>query len=107
MEIKLKPAFYLFESKYPKRTHYTSGFKKLLKDLKVDCDLRLSCTRDAYDDSDNTAWILLFGKNRQELDRVRDLLLKVEYRKQKVFSVSGNGYGTGLSVMLNYNKEYK
>ena len=101
------PKFYLFESKYPKRINFTEGFKKLLKDLKIDCDLHLSATRYAYDSSDNTAWVLFFGENKKELEKTRELLNNIEYDNQKVFNVSGNGWGTGLSVMLNYNKFYK
>lgn len=101
------PKFYLFESKYPKRKNFTQGFKKLLRDLKINCDLRLSATRYAYDSSDNTAWVLFFGENKKELEKARELLQNIEYNSQKVFNISGNGYGTGLSVLLNYNKFYK
>lgn len=59
------PHFYLFQSKYPKRKHFSTGFLKLCKDLKVNADIRLSCTREAYDDSDNTAWVLLFGAEKK------------------------------------------
>ncbi len=105
--LKSHPKFYLFESKYPRRKNFTKGFLKLCKDLKVKADIRFSCTRYAYDSSDNTAWVLLFGGDKKELERVRSLLYDIEYDNQKVFNVSGNGYGTGLSIMLNYNKFYK
>lgn len=104
---KNHPNFYLFESKYPKRKHFTSGFLKLCKELKIGADIKLSCNRYEYDDSDNTAWILFFGENKKELEKTREHLQNIEYNNQKVFNVSGNGYGTGLSVMLNYNKFWK
>jgi hypothetical protein len=101
------PKFYLFESKYPRRKNFTEGFLKLCKDLKVKANITLSITRYAYDSSDNTAWVLFFGDDIKELERVREQLYNIEYNNQKVFNISGNGYGTGLSVMLNYNKFYK
>jgi hypothetical protein len=104
------PKFYLFESKYPKRVHFTTGFKKLLSDLKIEGDLYKSVTRYEYDNSDNTAWVLYYGESKEARNRVievRNILHSIEYRKQKVFNVSGNGYGTGVSIMLNYNNFYK
>lgn len=103
----MTPKFYLFESKYPQRKNYTKGFKKLLEDLKISCGLIPSCTRYAYDNSDNTDWVLFFGDEKENLNKVKEQLRDIEYDGQKVFNVSGNGYGTGLSVMLNYNKFYK
>lgn len=103
----LKPKFYLFESKFPKRTNFTEGFIKLCKELDIKYEIKVSCTRYAYDNSDNTVWILFFGDDIEERIKATELLLNVEYDEQKVFSVSGNGYGTGLTVMLKFNKFYK
>ena len=107
---KLKnPAFYLFQKKYPKRKNFNEGFLKLCKELKINADIRSFCTRRAYDNSDYTGWSLLFRTKQgtspqKELERVKELLNNIEYKDQKVFNVSGNGWGTGLSVMLNINK---
>lgn len=98
------PEFYLFASKYPKRKNFTKGFIKLCKDLNINSEVKTSITRYAYDNSDNTAWILNFGEDKKELNSAKDKLNSIEYREQKVFNVSGNGFGTGLSIMLNYNK---
>ena len=101
------PNFYLFESKFPKRTNFTEGFIKLCKELDIKCEIKASCTRYAYDNSDNTVWILFFGNDNEARIKATELLLEIEYDEQKVFNVSGNGYGTGLTVMLKFNKFYK
>ena len=104
----MKPSFYLFESLYPKRKHYTKGFRKLLKELNINPkNIYNSCTRDPYNNSDNTAWILFYGSNKEQLIIDKGKLNDIEFNGQKVFNVSGNGFGTGLSILLNYNKCYK
>lgn len=100
-------SFYLFRTKYPKWKNYTKGFKKLLVELDIKAELKLSCTRYEYDDSDNTSWVLLYGKKTSQIQIDRGKLMDIECDGQKVFNVSGNGYGTGLSIMLNYNKRFK
>ena len=94
------PKFYLFESKYTKRKHFTSGFKKLLDELNIVAELGMSCTRYEYDCSYNTSWWLYYGDNRNQLNIDREKLLSIKYMEQQVFSVGGNGYGTGLSIKL-------
>lgn len=101
-----KSKIYLFESKYPKRTHFTTGFKKLLKELKIKADLRLSVTRYAYDSSDNTNWVLFYGEDSEHLKQDKQKLENIKYRGDSIFNITGNGYGTGFSVGLNMNKHY-
>lgn len=100
------PKFYLFESKFPRTVNFTKRFKKLLKENKIECDLRTNGTRFEYDSSDNIGWVLLFAE-KDELNLAREKLTNFEYDAQKLFNVSGNGWETGLNVMLNFNKYYK
>lgn len=104
--LKPRPSFYLFESKYPKRNHFTIGFKKLLKELGIKADLRLSVTRYAYDSSDNVNWVLLYGEDKERLEQDKQKLENIKYKEDPVFNITGNGYGTGFSVGLNINKYY-
>lgn len=62
-------------------------------------------TKKKYDSSDFVAWVLLYGDDRELLKKDMDILNNVylgnELINYKVFSVSGNGYGNGISLMFN------
>jgi len=92
--------FYIFESKYPDAKNFTERFKELLKELDIQGELLLSATRYAYDNSDNTNWILNY-KDKELLKKDREKLLGVKYGDKEVFDISGNGWGTGIYVSLN------
>ena len=79
----------------------------MCKELEIKNEIKPFCTRYEYDSSDYIAWVIFPINNKEELKKIRDILLSIEYQEQKLFNVSGNGWGTGLSVMLNYNKYYK
>ena len=95
--------FYIFESKYPDSKNFTEDFKEILKELNIQGELLLSATRYAYNNSDNTSWILNY-KDKELLEIDREKLLKIKYEDKDVFNISGNGYGTGLYVTLDYHK---
>ncbi|MBE7661501.1 hypothetical protein [Tenacibaculum finnmarkense] len=95
--------FYYFQSKFPKRKNFTEGFKKIIKKINVKGELILSATRYAFDDSDNTNWILNYN-DKEKLLKDKEALLMIKYRKVPIFNVTGNGYGTGICVSLNSRK---
>jgi len=95
--------FYIFESKYPDSKNFTEDFKEILKEIDIQGELLLSATRYAYDNSDNTSWVLNY-KDKELLEIDREKLSKITYEDKEVFNISGNGWGTGLYVSLDYHK---
>lgn len=93
--------YYYFQDKYPKYKNFDKGFRELFKDVS---DIRSGITRFEYDDADYTNWTLIFGEDKEKLKEVEQRLEDIKIRNNKVFNISGNGWGTGLSVMLNYKK---
>lgn len=66
-----------------------------------------SVTRIEYDDSDFTAWTLFYGLNKtKEMKKDTLLLLDMKVGEKPIFSVSGNGFGTGLSITSNLASKY-
>lgn len=63
--------------------------------------LSAHCTKYEYDDSDFTAFVLFYGEDDYSMQRDKDILNSITYEDKPVFGVSGNGWGTGLSVTLN------
>ncbi len=98
---------YRFEEIKPRIKYLSKNFKKLLKenDIKPEITRALS-TRYAYDNSDFTSWILYFGENKEKMNEARTKLASFIYEDKPVFNISGNGWGTGLTIMLNLSSKY-
>ncbi len=66
-----------------------------------------SVTRKQFDDSDFTAWTLFYGLNKtKEMKEDTLLLLDLKVGEKSIFNVSGNGFGTGLSITSNLVSKY-
>lgn len=64
--------------------------------------INCTVTREAYNDSDFTAWVLVYGKFKEkEMKQDLSILLNLKVDDKPVFSVCSNGFGTGLSVTSN------
>lgn len=98
---------YRFEQIKPKVIHISTGFKEFLKENGIK-PLKIfeGSTRYAYDSSDFTSWHLFFGEDKEKLKEARTILASFEYKDKPIFSVTGNGWGTGLSIMLNLSSNY-
>lgn len=64
-------------------------------------------TKKEFDSSDFVAWVLLYDENKKQLNidmnKLNNLYFGTEEVYHKVFNVSGNGYGNGISLMFNLN----
>lgn len=61
-------------------------------------------TKKEYDSSDFVAWVLLYDNKTQlksDIDKLNSVYFGTEEVSNKVFNVSGNGYGNGISLMFN------
>ncbi len=67
-----------------------------------------SITRYEYDDSDFVSWHLYYGDiSNNIINNDKEILLSIlDKLGRPVFNVSGNGYGTGLSIMLPLGKRF-
>lgn len=98
---------YRFEQIKPNIKNLDKGFKKFLVENDITPEwIKSSCTRYEYDDSDYTAWHLFYGENKEQMGKDREILSSVIFKDKQVFNVSGNGWGTGLSVMLNLSSNH-
>lgn len=98
---------YRFEEIKPKVKHLSTGFKKFIKENEIEPEwIKEISTRHAYDNSDFTSWHLFFGENKEKINEARTKLASFIYKDKPVFNVSGNGWGTGLTIMLNLSSNY-
>jgi hypothetical protein len=78
-------------------------FKKLnLNPSKINSHM----TKKEYDSSDFVAWVLLYDNNKElklDMEKVNSVYFGTEEVSHKVFNVSGNGYGNGISLIFNLN----
>lgn len=65
-----------------------------------------SITRRPYDPTDFTCWILSYSNIYDMKNDKEKLLNIVDSIDKPIFNVSGNGYGTGLCVMLPLSKNF-
>jgi len=74
----------------------------LFKDQKIE-PKHINChnTRFAYDNSDFTSFVLIYENRVDLMKKNKNKLNSILYKEKPIFSVSGNGWGTGLSVTLN------
>lgn len=98
---------YRFEEIKPRVKHLSKAFKRFIKGSGLEpIWVKEISTRYAFDDSDFTSWHLFFGEDRIKIDEARVILTSFIYKDKPIFSVSGNGWGTGLSVMLNLSSKF-
>lgn len=88
--------------------HMDSFMRNFFQDLKIEpIKITSSVTRFEHDDSDFTSWVLYYGKNMYStMQEDKQKLLNIVFKNKPVFSVTGNGYGTGLSIGLNLGEKY-
>ena len=92
---------YRFEEIKPNVKNLNRSFNKFLLDNKISPEwIKTGSTRYAYDDSDFTSWHLFYGDKREQMKIAKELLSSFIHKDKPVFNVSGNGWGTGLSIML-------
>lgn len=82
--------------------------RKLFKNLNLRfLKITSSVTRYEYDDSDFTAWTLFYGVGKgKEMKEDILSLLDLKVGEKPIFSVSGNGFGTGISITSNLASKY-
>lgn len=98
---------YRFHEIKPKAKTISRDLLKYFKELNLQpLNIRphMICQFNGKDDS--PACILYYGENRSQIKIDKDKLSSVVYKGKPVFNVSGNGWGTGLSIMLNLSSEY-
>jgi hypothetical protein len=98
---------YRFEQIKPNIKNLNRSFNKFLSDNKITPEwIKPLSTKKAYDDSDFTSWHLFYGNKKEQMKVDKDLLSSFIYKDKPVFNISGNGWGTGLSIMLTLSSNH-
>ena len=98
---------YRFEQIKPNIENLNRSFNEFLSDNKITPEwIKASMTKKAYDNSDFTSWHLFYGDKKEQMKVAKDLLSSFIYKDKPVFNVSGNGWGTGLSIMLTLSSNH-
>jgi hypothetical protein len=98
---------YRFEEINSNMENLNKSFKDFLLENGITPEwIKETMTRYEYNDSDFIGWHLFYGDKKEQIKVDKDLLLSFIYKEKSVFNVSGNGWGTGLSIMLNLSSNY-
>ena len=80
---------------------------ELFRSLNINPSIIFPSVKSGLNDSDFTAWSLFYGADKaKEIKEDIIKLLEIKVKDKPIFSVSGNGFGTGLSVTSNLGTKY-